>query len=224
MGRLLIILGIIALVAGIGGMTLGFLAPFQNMMGGIMNAAISTPDAAGYCNPGETLEQESGASVYTPGQGYGRSVQYYCVDDSGNRRNVTDQFVENLMGDVGGIFDNVSGIISSSLLMTGLTVVGIVLLILGIAVSARRRGAQAFMTPGGVVYSAGPTVRVGGRTVAGGVDLGDVIQQAQQLKATQQETGSLTARLQQLEKAYEARLITREEYDRLRQQLLDSVK
>lgn len=218
MGRLLIILGMLALVAGIGGMAYNFSGSFQNMMGGLMDTATTPLDATEYCNAGETLEQETGASVYTPGNGYASSIQYYCVDDAGNRRDVTGDFVENLMGGVDGIFSNVGGLVSSSLMMTGLTMVGIVLLIIGFIVSARRRASGA-MAPVGV-YTSGMTTRIGG------TNLNDVLQQVQQFKSQQQPLNSndLMGRLQQLEKAYEAKLITKDEYDRLREQLLNSMR
>jgi hypothetical protein len=100
MGRLLVFVGIIL-------MAVGFIAPMfsiGNLFSGLqptINLATDTEaQEAELCEEGETLEQETGASTYTQGQGYGSPVTLYCVDAAGKQREVTGDFAETLLGDV----------------------------------------------------------------------------------------------------------------------------
>jgi hypothetical protein len=111
--------------------------------------------------------------------------------------------------------------------------VGILLLLIGIF-SGLRRGVD--VRPG-VAISSDPSAAfpMSGQPVVmrmqgQNLDLSDIIQQAQAVKASMQSGGSVTSgddllnKLRQLEEARRANLISQEEYDRLRQQILDSMK
>lgn len=210
MGRLLIVFGILSILVGICGMIYAFFTPFQTAINTVVNTAISTPDATKYCNPGESIVQEFGPPSSRVGGGTGRSVYYYCVDGGGNRREVTGDVVENLLGTT---VSNLSGVLGNSLLMTGLIVVGVFFLIVG-SIFAGWRRAAAFSVGGQHVF-------IDGKPVEGEFNLTTLIEQAKQMKASS-GTDTLTERLQALEKARDAHLISRDEYERLRQQILDS--
>jgi hypothetical protein len=222
---LLIIGGIVLISAGVFGMASGMFnlgSSFQS----VVDSAVQGPQAEDLCKPGETLEQENGQSEYTPGQGNAHSVRYYCVDSSGVRREVTGDFAQDLLSGVSNIFPSFSLRLEYVALVGG----GILLLLIGIF-SGLRRGVD--VRPG-VAISSDPSsafpmsgqpvvVRMQGQNL----DLGDIIQQAQAMKASSGSINSgddLLNKLRQLEEARRANLISQEEYDRLRQQILDSMK
>jgi hypothetical protein len=90
-----------------------------------------------------------------------------------------------------------------------LIVLGVILLVIGSLISRRRQ--PGMVTVGGVpgvqVYSNQP----------GAVDVTRYVQQQSK------PGGDLTAKLRQLEEARNKGLISAEEYDRLRQQILDTM-
>ena len=220
-GKLLTLVGVILLVAGIFGITRANLS-IPNL--GLGNAMSLATDAkareAELCETGETLEEETGTSSYTPGQGYGSPVQVYCVNGEGNRRDVTGEFAESMMGGVEGIFSGVLSSMASSVIYFVIMGVGLVLTIIGMIISRRRRpfAPVSFGGAGGTVY----TTSFGSQNAGTAVDLNQLIQQARQMKTA--TSGDLTARLKQLEDALKAGLISQVEYERARQNILDSLK
>jgi hypothetical protein len=214
MGRLLIFLGIIALVVGIGGNVLRGVGSLSNIIPNIGNML---PSAEGLCKTGETLETDtSGVSQYKPGQGYAQNVRLYCVNAAGDRREVTGDYANSMMGQVSGIFGNVFGAIGSSFVWTGLTIGGVVLIVVGGILNGRGRRRQQIVLGG---LSAVEVIRVGNQTIQVSPDSNRVQTQAGQVGAD-----ALTVRLKQLEQALQAGLISQEEFDRVRQQILDSLK
>jgi hypothetical protein len=204
MSRLAIIIGILLIIAGGAGMAFGFVGmPAQ--FGSMIEQATS-PKAEDLCRPGETLDEVTGQSEYTPLEGYRSAVQYYCVDANGERRNVTGTFVQGMIGQVfGGLGSLAIPIVSSFLCLPG-----IVLVILGLIFSRRR------VQDGNVVvrsYTIGNTP--------------NRFQFPDDPNATVQHnapaSGNLSARLSQLEAARQAGLITDDEYERMRQEILDSI-
>lgn len=132
MSRLLIVGGILLIVVGIGATIAGTLSNFSQFTTDIIS---STDNAAQYCNEGETLVEETGRSEYTPGQGYGSSVRYFCENGQGSRREVTGEFVQGMFGNLGSLFGGLgSGF--SFMIVIGL---GMLLLIVGIFMSFTRR-------------------------------------------------------------------------------------
>jgi hypothetical protein len=204
LGKLLTVLGLALLIGGIVGSRLAFTVPDVNLD--------VEATAAELCQPGETLVAEQGASSYTPGQGSGRPTVYYCVDDAGNRRDVTGEFVEGLFGQVTGLIPGFMSGIGVTLITSALTTVGAVLLVIGLILTFTRRtrsnvllGAQVVGITPQTLDSLRHNQHV--TTVIPGVSGSD-----------------LSARLRQLDEARKAGLITQDEYDRLRQQLLDSLQ
>lgn len=193
MGRFLIVLGIILIIAG-------FVLPFfgmQSFLEPILNIATDVSGReAELCKEGETLREVSGGSVYTPGMGYGRSVRYFCVNASGDEREVTDQFAQGMIGDVLGAITGASPF----LLTMALSFCGFPVLILGILLSirGRTRSARLVVNPlTGMPQSAGGFQSTG-------------------------SSGDLSARLQQLDQAYQKNLLSREEYERLRDEIMNN--
>src|SRR6266498_3045223 len=104
-GRLLALVGVVIIGIGI----FGIFRASQSLMGmNLGNTMQVATDAkareAQLCKPGEKLEENKGASQYTPGQGYGSPVTMYCVNNEGQKRDVTEQFGNSMVGRVGGIF------------------------------------------------------------------------------------------------------------------------
>lgn len=212
----LILAGIVLIMVGIGSAIGGAFGGIMNMMAPAMdiaqNYADADDEAAALCNDNETLEKETGASEYTVGQGYASSVVYTCVDPQGNRRDVTGEFAEKMVGDLAGAL-NFN--FSFSPIGLVLPILGVVLIFAGLLIRGRK--AETVDVPGVAGSFPGARVmRIDPRTGKAPVDLGQIIRQ---------NTGGvdLTTRLKQLEDARSQGLISQEEYDRLRKQILDSM-
>jgi hypothetical protein len=226
------------MIIGILGMSLGpFLGGDFFGAFGTMFETASNPDAnaAQFCNDGETLDVVQGPSTRS-GTGStattGRTTIYYCVDASGERRDVTGQAVGELLTGANGIFTNLSSFLPFRLEFVGAFVVGLIMTIIG-GTMMRRSMIKRLLESGGVasvqwdVNDMSPRVVVSQRSQAirhdSAQSLIDQINQAAK-RSTQQVTGDdLTVRLEQVEQAYQKRLISQEEYDRLRKEILDSL-
>lgn len=234
MGKVLVVIGALLAVVGIGGaVASSLLAP---------SLVSLAPEPAALCRPGERLVEEGGASTYTPGQGNRRNVRMFCVDDKGARREVTGDFVQGLIGQVLGNLGGAGAFIAAFLfsLLFGL---GLLLLIVGAIVSARRN-ARLRLASGGAMPSGTVVVRMSDGTstttnVAGSVGsslagtLGDNLAGAieQAVRAAQTSSGAhvtiggdLADRLRQVAEARAANLITQAEHDRLRDEILRAMR
>lgn len=220
-GRLLALVGIILIGVGVFGIFRSSQSLFGLNFGNTMQLATDAKAReAQLCKKGEKLQEDKGASQYTPGQGYGSPVTMYCVNNDGVKRDVTEEFGNSMVNQVGGIFNNVLPNIMGSIIYVVLIPVGVLLTIIGLIFSRRRSGSVSFGVP--VVSSTGFTTYTTQNT-GGSVDLNQVIQQARDMKAAA-GSGDLTTRLKQLEDARNAGLISQTEYDRTRQQILDTLK
>lgn len=233
MSRLLIILGIVGLVGGIIGMMTSFGAPISNIVSEVDQESI-TARAEAQCNDDEELETIQGASTYSPTTGWGRPTTFYCVDADGNRRDVTMNFANDMIAGVGDMFGS---IFSGSLMWTGVMLGGIALLTVG-GIMAFRSGMK--VKPGGtdmfggIRLSAVPPTSPSGtpQQQSGGVYTTNDPQTAtrwlQQMGIQTDAAGvanasDLATKLKKLEEARDAGLITAEEYERVRKQILDSM-
>lgn len=219
-GRLLALVGVVMMGFGIFGIYRSSQAIAGLNLGNTMQLATDAKAReAELCKPGETLKESKGASQYTQGQGYSSSVTLYCVNSEGQERDVTGEFATGMVEQVGGTFTNIfSGILGSAMYF-GLIGIGLVLTIIGLVLGRRRSAPVSFGVPG-----AGSTGFTTYTTQASGgaIDLNQVIQQARDMKAS--SSTDLSTRLKQLEDARNAGLISQTEYDRTRQQILDTLK
>lgn len=215
MGRLLLFLGLIAMLVGIG----GSIFSVAGSLGGLMpNIQSMLPSTDNLCNAGETLEMETdGVTVYTPGSGYAQTSRLYCVDSAGNRREVTGNFAEGAMGQIGTLFNDIMGGVGAGFMWTGLTIVGVILMIVGAIMSGRRR---MRVVVNGMNMNSGDVVRVGGQVMQISPD-SNIPARGKAVAGV--DTQDLTNKLRQLDQARSAGLVTQEEYDRLRQQILESL-
>lgn len=199
MSRLIMIVGVILVIAGVGGMLAGLTGIGTNFMSTI-NDAIN-PTAEELCNPGETLDQVTGPETYSQGTGYGRQVSFFCVNDAGERREVTGDFVQGMLGQV---FSSIPSMFIPALGGCVLTV-GILFLVIGFILSARRRGVTRVTVPSYTFdfpSDAPPAPR----------------------SRQQPQSGDLSAKLRQLDEARQSGLLTEAEYQKKRQDILDSMR
>ncbi len=215
-GKLLALIGIVMMGFGIFGVVRASTSIMGTDLGNTMQLATDAKAReAQLCKPGETLEEDKGASSYTPGQGHASSVTLYCVNSDHQKRDVTAEFATSMVGQVGGIFGNVfSGIMGTAVYFI-LIVVGLIFTIIGLLFGRRRTTTVTFGVPV-------TTSTVYNTSSAAGLDLNQVIQQARDMKAA--SSGDLTTRLKQLDDALKAGLITQSEYDSARQHILDTLK
>jgi hypothetical protein len=228
MRNLLIILGVIALITGVAlPVVSSFTGFLPNSFSNLIDVA-ENPDAvaAQFCNEGEELVVEQGPSQYNPNTGVtGRSTAYYCEED-GVRRDVTGLFVQETVGEaVQGVASFLPGLIGTSLLSCLLVPLGVVLIIAGIVLGIRQRQSQMANATG--IQGFGTTVRPGGvyingQPVSGNPDLQQLLAKAKRTTGTA-SSADLAAKLQQLEEARARNLISADEYERMRKQILDGM-
>ncbi|GAB5493165.1 MAG: hypothetical protein Phog2KO_33800 [Phototrophicaceae bacterium] len=206
MGRLLIGLGIVLIFASVIFMGLVF-----GLAGEDVSAQIITPFA---CEDNETLRQEMGRIV-TTSDGTGQTIDFFCDDSEGQERNVTGVAVMVII--IG---------------FAGLLIAGIFSTIIGASIASKNL-AQNF---GGVIsgqygtvlntQSATIDLRDGSFQEAQGQltpELRNIMKQASNQLDNLSGGDTLADKLQQLEDAYEQRLISREEYDKTRLAILDKM-
>ena len=209
MGRLLILIGIIVMIAGSFGFAGAFLQPIEDIVSSVNPEAIEA-QAAALCNEGETLKIEQGAESYNPSSGYGRPSYFYCIDGEGNKREVTNEFGTGLINNT---TTSALSMISGAFTKMCISSFGFVLLLVGIIMTVRKRGktVQTFQYTTG---SLNPSPIQGNPSVQWNV---------QSSQKSPLESTNLADRLQKLEDARSANLISQEEYDRLRQNILNKL-
>jgi hypothetical protein len=153
MGRFLVIVGILMLVAGIAVPIATSLSVFGNFGAQIEDAI--NPSAEEYCNPGETIETTAGASSRTTTNGFttGRVMSYFCENSAGERREVTDAVNRDIIGSPSGFLGSIGSMVAGPLAAIGLSMGGIVLIIAGVLMSVRSRArvyqfGQPYAQPG----------------------------------------------------------------------------
>lgn len=196
MGRVLVIVGVLLLIVGV---ALPFASSFGFMrdIGSFTQSVVTDPTAAEFCEPSETLETEQGASTRTgtsSTSGTGRTTLYFCVNSSGERRDVTASVVGNLLGEAATLGGPIGSIITGSIGAVALTGGGIALIVIGALVAARS-GSRSARRIVGVEQPFNPT-----NPGEAGQSMIDV------LKA-------------QLDAAYRSGQLSREDYDRALEQL-----
>ncbi|MBZ0301863.1 MAG: hypothetical protein K8J31_19095 [Anaerolineae bacterium] len=214
MGRLLVFLGVLGIVVGIVGSVGAFAMPFLDPLNGLFNPAAGAleavqegPDAAKLCNPGETIVTEGGQSERGPTGDWRHPVNIFCVDAQGNRREVTGAFATDLIGQAFTGIPGFLGGIGLSFCFMSLIGLGVVMVLIGAIIGRRKQQAlvAAGGMPGAQVYTVQPGASAFTRSTA----------------PPKPAASDLTGKLRELEAARSQRLVSEDEYQRLRQQLLD---
>lgn len=220
MGRLFIILGIAAIIGSVVGMSGSIMSPIGDVLSNVSPDAIEA-QAEALCNDGETLETTQGPETYSPTTGWGRPTYFYCVNADGERREVTNEFgtdlIENTTSTVFSAF-------SGAMLWAGVSLLGTVLLIIGVFMIVRGKSRQ--MTAQAIRYSAynaqfNPNPQGGNPVAQWGGSSNPIGSQPIQLDMSKSD--DLADRLQKLENMRASNLISQEEYDRLRQSILNQL-
>jgi hypothetical protein len=218
MGRILVVIGVLMLAAGV-------IVPFAGSFGFLTNmgqiSEIVTADEAELCNDDETLETESGPAsrTSTDDMTMGRTVLYYCVNEEGERRDVSETFISDMMSETGGILGGVGSMLTSGLAATGLSMGGVALIVVGVLMTVRTR-------PRVVNQFGQPVTRIdlrGGNSPVGTSPFGNSPVGAPPSSANPTQTPPNAGGMQgdvidfvrdQLDTAYRNGQITREDYDR----------
>jgi hypothetical protein len=211
-GILLIVIGFAALFA------FTIIAPEVRAQ----NESVATLQNALFCNPGEKYVEVLGGRVTDSfGRNAGRAFSAYCEDSEGQQRDATGRSVAIMAGAFAVPF------------LLGLS------LALGSLIAMFRRGSKpaatnAFpttilATQSGEGFSQVSVVTVTGHQVDSlPPEAAEVIRQVLggfQASASQfAMSGDLASRLRQLQEARDANLIYEDEYNRLRQQILDAME
>ncbi len=217
MSKLLLILGILLIIVSIPILLIGIMDAENSPIGTLLEATA--------CNPAEKLVVESSYWSMPNGES-GQNFTYFCEIEPGQRRSVTDKAV--LI--IGGSFVIPFGI---GMLLTFIGSWGVA--------RSKSKKLQENMESYFNTYPQARGTGFGGQSFSVSenvIDLrgnkGNIPPQAQEIlnsvlgnvsSATihGQSGNSLSARLKQLEEAYENDLITKEEYDKVRQAILDSM-
>jgi hypothetical protein len=217
MSKLVLIVGILLIVVSVPILLVGIMDTENSPIGTLLKSTA--------CNPPEKLVSES--TYYSmPNGESGQNFTYFCEIEPGQRRDVSDKAFIVIAG--------------SFVIPFGL---GMLFTMVGATGVARNKSRKLQESMGDYfnTYPQAQGTGLGGQTFSGSetvIDLrgnkGDIPPQAQQIlnsvlsnfpTATVQTQGdtSLSERLKQLEEAYENDLITAEEYNTVRQAILDSL-
>lgn len=236
MGRFLVFLGLIGIFAGVGGIIYSSFIPFTN--NDIVESVTNIEEKArAMCTANEELVVEQGSSTRTTSSTTGttgRTVLYYCVDDAGNRRDITGEVIGDTVGNVvNATFGSLGSIFASSLVWMGVIVFSTFITILGGMMSARHRmrtggiGGRGFMiTVNGqpIQMSRGNVTVKDMQNPTNMAQVGQMMNQMlDNMQKSPQSSGDIGARLQQLDQLYNSNLISREEYEATRQKILDDL-
>ena len=193
MSRILFFLGIVLMIVGFVGVVFGLITVPQQIIGTVSQA--KNPDVKSLCKPGETLATEEGPEEYDINQHlYDRSTTFYCVNDAGVKRDVTQQFANGFVQNLFGSFGSVVIPVISCILGT----FGFILALFGGMFYLRRRAMSSVLA---LETNAAPMVY--------------------QNRAP--ANSDLSAKLNQLEEARNSGLITELEYQQKRREILDSM-
>ena len=207
MGRLLVVAGIIAMLGSCFGLTSAIVQPVGEIVSSVSPDALEQ-QATELCGEGESIEIEQGAETYSPSSGWGRPTYFYCVDGQGNRREVTDEFGSDLLD---ATTSTVFSAISGAMTWVGVSMLGFFALLIGIIMIVRKpkKNKQTMQ------YASSSPSPISG-------DPGfEWTVRPSSTQSTSSEPSDLSDRLQKLEEARSANLISQEEYDRMRQNILN---
>lgn len=228
MGRFLVILGILGIIGGVAGMAYSILTPIGETLSAVTNLE---EQAKALCNTNENLVVEQGASMRNTSGTYGRTTYFYCVNEAGDRREITSQVSGNV---VDGAFGSISQTLANSLLWTGVIIVSILFIMVGGMMGARRRMKRMGVDGQGLMITVnGQPIHMNRANVKvvdmqNPTNLAQVGQMMNQMLDSMMPiqpspAGDIASRLQQLDQLYHSNLISREEYETTRQKILDDL-
>ena len=140
MRKILIVLGLILMGAGCIVFAVGANVTTSNMQS--LTNQMADPDS--FCKPGEKLvtPEFSTPPAITTGS-TSLSGFYYCVDDAGNRRDITQEFMQNMFGQMFSVLPTwaTTGFTGMALFCLGLPI-----LIVGAILSLRGQNRQTKIT------------------------------------------------------------------------------
>ncbi len=191
----------ILIVLGIGMMVMSGIVFFVGgniTTSNLTRISATSVNPATYCKSGEKLvTPQPRNTLATPGKGFTVNGFYYCVDDAGNRRDITSDVMQNAFGQIFTVFPSW---ITTALVSFGLFCLGLPILIIGALLSLR---GQKSSQP--LKVSPFPTAS---GSISGFSD---------------GSSNRLADQLKQLEDAHQQGLISTEEYERSRKKILDQV-
>ncbi|HVU14543.1 MAG TPA: SHOCT domain-containing protein [Phototrophicaceae bacterium] len=205
MSRFLLYGGIVLTVIGVIGFVAGMII-FPMQIANTVSSA-THPDTSNLCHSDETLSTEEGPEEYDVSQQiYDHSVYFYCTNKAGVQRDVTDQVGQGI---VNTVFSSFGGSLTSVLipvLSSILCIPGIIMIIIGAIFSPRRVMRAAMVS----------------RYRGDGWATPPVTPQPSQPQPP--IDSDLAGRLRQLEEARQSGLLTEDEYQQKRRQILGSMQ
>lgn len=158
----------------------------------------NTADPAKYCKSGEKLATpQPRNTLATPGKDFSTLGFFYCVDDAGHQRDITSDVMGNAFGQMFNVLPTWA---TASFVAIGLFCLGLPILIVGAILSLRSSKSAPVMADNSTFS---PSSSFSG--------------------FTDNPSANLTDRLAQLDKAYKAGLLSDDEYQRARQQIIDGL-
>ena len=193
--------------------------------------AVVSERAQAECRRGETGYQET-VQEPLPGGGTSYSLEYYCLDEDEERRDVTDEVLTNLFTNPQELLE----LINLNPLFPAIALGGVLFFIFGLIYRPRREipaiGTPVSMDSLGSPREPRPRSQSTPRVVvttktfdasSGSSSFADLMRDVK-AKAAATNEADLVSRLQQLEDARSKGLITQAEYDQMRKDILASMK
>ena len=194
MRKILIVLGLALMVASC--ITFAVGANVTNANLSQMSESNFKPETL--CKSGEKLvTPEPRNTLATPGKDFTITGLFACVDDAGHRRDITADVMQSAFGQIANVLPSWA---TTSIVAVFLFCLGLPVLLLGLVLFLFGQPSP----PIPIGLSASPASNI-------------------VTEPTNNPSGSFTDQLRELEKARNEGLITQDEYDRIRQQLLDQL-
>ncbi len=158
----------------------------------------TSANPATYCKAGEKLATPQPRNTFaTPGKDLATLGFFYCVDDAGNKRDITSDVMGNAFGQMFNVLPTWA---TTSIVAIALFCLGLPILIIGAILSLRGQKSAPVLVGNSPISPS--------NSFSGFTDNPSV---------------NLTDRLSELDKAHKAGLLSEEEYQRARQQIIDGL-
>ena len=191
----------ILIVLGIGMMVMSGIVFFVGgniTTSNLTRISATSVNPATYCKSGEKLATpQPRNSLATPDKDFTLNGFYYCVDDAGNRRDITSDVMQNAFGQIFTVFPSW---ITTALVSIGLFCLGLPILIIGALLSLRGQKSSPVLEAS--------TFPTSPKSIP---------------EFRDHSANKLADQLKQLEDAHQQGLISTEEYERSRKKILDQL-